>query len=350
MPEITTIEDELGDGRQAPRFILTSDRGLRAEVSAYGATLLHLQLQEASGPTENLVLGLDTIAAYRAPHPYLGSFVGRYANRIADAAFELDGIRYEIDRNHGRHHLHGGSGGFHQQLFASHTYSSEGRVGVEFAMTSRAGDQGFPGEVSVRARYWVGFESDLHFEVEATTDRPTIFATTQHAYFNLAGAGSIRDHTLRVPAEQYVPVDHELIPAGHLASVAGTAFDLRSPRRLHEVIDHIMGGLDHTFQLADAVSHPRLAAELVHPPTGRRLRVFSDAPAIQVYSGNFLDGTLGNRNRRFERHSGLCLEPGVPPDAPHQPWSRLATLLPGTLYSQSIGWRFDTVGLAGDRS
>ena len=296
-------------------FILQSER-LRARILDFGATLMSLEAPGRDGRFTDVTLGFDDPERYRGAHPYFGGIVGRYANRIAQGRFELDGQRYQLRCNDGAHHLHGGVRGFDRRLWRGAQQGNR----VELSYRAADGEEGYPGTLEVHVRYCVE-DASLRIDYHATTDRPTVVNLTNHAYFNLAGGGTIHGHRVRIPAKRYVPVDGELIPTGDLAPVAGTGFDFNKARALDEP------RFDHTFVLDAEV-------EVSEPQSGRTLRIATSQPGIQFYSGNLLDGTItGKAGARYVRHAGLCLEPQHFPDSPNRPSFPSTVLRPGRAYN-----------------
>ena len=295
-------------------FILESKR-LRARILDYGATLMSLEAPDRDGTLGDILLGFEDPERYRGLHPYFGGTIGRYANRIAYGRFELDGQRFELACNNGRHHLHGGSAGFDRRMWRG---AQDGNR-VELTYRARDGEEGYPGSLEVKVVYSLD-ESSLRIDYFATTDRATILNLTNHAYFNLAGSGTIHAHRVKIAAPSYVVVDEELIPTGQLAPVTGTAFDFNQAKALDEP------RFDHSFVLKGDV-------EVSEPTTGRRLRIVTSQPGIQFYTGNLLDGSItGKRGIRYVQHAGLCLEPQHFPDSPNQPQFPPTVLRPGDTF------------------
>lgn len=304
-------------------FTLGSDR-LRARVLDYGATLIALEAPDRHGEFRDVLLGFDDPARYAGPHPHFGGIVGRYANRIGGGRFSLDGKEYSLACNDGRHHLHGGRVGFDRVPWRARAEGNR----VTLAYDSADGEEGYPGNLQVEVVYSVAGNA-LQIEYAATTDRATILNLTNHAYFNLAGAGTIHGHSIRIPARRYVVVDEERIPTGELAPVAGTLFDLNK-----EV--PIQPAFDHTWVLEGDI-------ELTEPTSGRVLRIATTQPGVQFYTGNLLDGSItGKGGARYGKHAGLCLEPQHFPDSPHHGHFPSTVLRPGETYRQRTRYELST--------
>ena len=319
------IFGEMPDGGDVELYTLANDHGVEARIMNYGGTLVSLRAPDRNGVQADIVLGFDEFAPYLSQHPYFGALIGRYANRIAGASFTIHGKIYRLSANEGRNHLHGGRIGFDKILWdAKAAKSSEGPQLV-LSHFSRAGEEGYPGNLTVRVTYTLTAHNELRLEYSASTDQPTVINLTHHSYFNLAGAGTIHDHLLRLAAERYLPVDADLIPLGEQRPVRGTPFDFTDARSVGSGITSdeaqlkLAGGYDHCWVLTQQSDACALAAELYEPISGRALTVFTTQPGIQVYSGNFLDGAIqGKLGQHYQRHSGLCLETQHFPNSPNQ--------------------------------
>ena len=325
---------------------------LQVGVLPLGARLVRLRAPDRDGIVADVVL---TAADYTADTDYLGATVGRYANRIAGGTFVLDGHRYTVPGNEGQVALHGGPDGFDRRTFAPDPVVTgpDGSRSVTLRRTSPAGENGFPGTLDVAVTYTVR-DTELAIEHTAATDAPTVVNLTNHAYWNLTGrGGTVEEHVVRVPAASYLPVDGQLIPTGELAPVDGTPFDLRTATRLgaHLRAGHPQllrtRGYDHTFVLdgaPDGADGLRLAAHVEEPRSGRTLAVLTDQPGVQVYSGNFLDGTLVLGDGSVARQGdAFCLEPQHFPNSPNEPAFPSTVLRPGERYRSRIVLR---LGLA----
>jgi aldose 1-epimerase len=320
----------------------------RAELITLGAALRVLQVPDRSGMRANVVLGFADLDDYRGPPRFYGAVTGRYANRIGGARFTLDGVEHVIAANDGANSLHSGPQGLDQQHWDVVALTEDA---VTFRHVSPAGHNGFPGTLTVEARYRME-EDGLAIVLTATTDAPTVINLTHHAYFNLAGEASgadVLDHLLRIPAHWTTPVDNGLIPTGALAEVAGTPFDFRAPKRIGDDIDtadeqlRIGQGYDHNFVLDGAESVVRRVATLFDPASGRVLDLHSSEPGLQFYSGNHLaGGAPGTSGYVYAARRGLCLEPQKFPDSPNQPGFPSTRLDPGQVYRHDIAFRFRT--------
>ncbi len=342
------------DGRQVERCVLRA-AGIEVAVLTLGATIQTARVPDRLGRVADVALGFASVAEYRAAPGYIGASIGRVANRIAGGRFTLDGqdyqLHYQLPVNNGTNSLHGGAEGFDRRVWrlVSATASA-----VRLALVSPHGDQGYPGELTVTADFALGDDAGLNIagaaslsiDYRATTDRPTIVNLTTHAYWNLAGegSGSIDDHRLTVPASAFTPVDAGLIPTGAVASVAGTPFDFRAGARLGDRIagDHpqlrLAGGIDHNLVIAREPSvAPRHMARLADPASGRTLDLWSNQLGLQVYTGNFLDGSsTGKSGCAYHRGAGIALEPQMFPDTPNRPGFGSLRLVPGAVYHHAM--------------
>jgi len=341
----------LPDGTHVVAFTLTNTNGLELRAITFGGIIVSLRTPDREGVLGDIVLGHDTLEPYVGQKAYLGAIVGRHANRIADARFALDGRTYVLAANDGRHHLHGGLRGFDQRVWKATPESTAAGDGVVFSRTSADGEEGYPGALHVRVRYVLTNTNELQVDYEADADGSTIVNLTQHSYFNLA-AGSASDilrHELTIEADRFLPVDAGLIPTGEISDVAGTPFDLRSPRRIGDRIAladvqlQRAGGYDHTFVLKKPSTSLARAAVLADPVSGRTLEISTTEPGLQFYSGNKLDGTIvGKQGRRYGVHAGLCLETQHYPDGPNRPNFPSPVLRAGERFRSRTVLRFGT--------
>jgi aldose 1-epimerase len=333
----------LPNGRTVREHMLTSD-SVELHAIDYGCAITGLWVPDRNRLWRNTVLGSADIAPYVINKPYLGAVIGRYANRIANGMFELDGQPYRVTTNASGHHLHGGTMGFHRRLWQGSLEKSRDRVAVTFRRVSPAGEEGFPGDVDVRVRYALTSADEIILNYEAQATAPTPFNITQHTYFNLSGllGLSARDHELTIAADRFVSVRPDLIPTGSLAAVNGTPFDFRDPRLVGEALERehpqlsAAGGFDHTWVL-NQPNGEATNVVLRDPHSGRELRITTTEPGVQFYDGHLL---YGNRASGFARYTGLCLETQHFPDSPNQPTFPTTILRPGNRYWSTTTWRF----------
>lgn len=343
---------KLPDGRAVEKITLSNSKGVTASIIAYGAALQSLTMPDRHGKSADVTLGYPSLDGYLAKSEYFGATVGRFANRLAEGRFKLDGKTYQTPQNDHGNSLHGGERGFDKVLWEVVSVGQGDAASVRLRYVSPDGDQGYPGTLTVFATYALNEANELRIEYTATADRPTIANITNHAYWNLAGEGAAAGamgHVLTIPAEHYTPVNDKLIPTGKLQPVANTVFDFRKPMaigaRVREAREPqiVFGkGYDHNFVIANALAkEPRLLARVHEPSSGRGFELLSNQPALQFYSGNFLDGSvIGKAGRAYRQGDALVLEPQLFPDTPNQPQFGSARLDPGATYRNVIVYRF----------
>jgi len=337
---------KMPDGTPVEIFTLR-DGATEARITTYGGIVVSLKTPDRRGQPADVVLGYDSLQGYLGGNKaFLGAVIGRYANRIAHAAFALGARKYSLPKNDGENSLHGGTRGFDKVVWQGKAIAN----GVELTYASPDGDQGYPGKLTATVRYTLR-GSTLRIEYSAVTDAETVVNLTSHSYFNLAGEGrgDILSHELRINASRFTPVDQTLIPTGELAAVAGTPFDFRKATAIGQRINaeneqlRFGRGYDHNWVLDGKAGDLSEAAELYDPGSGRVLKVFTTEPGIQFYSGNFLDGTIqGKGGKVYGHRSGLCLETQHFPDSPNHPAFPSTTLRPGQRYQTVTEFRFST--------
>ena len=335
----------LPDGRAATLYTLTNRNGLVVKLTDYGGIITEIHTPDRHGNMADIVLGFSSVEPYTGDCPYFGALIGRYGNRIRNGRFTLDGRVWQLPVNNGPNHLHGGPGGFHTVLWKALPFHEGDSVGVALTRRSPDGEQGYPGALDVTVVYEFNDANELVMTFDAVSDQATPVNLTQHSYFNLAGGGSILDHTLALRASAYTPIDATLIPDGSIAPVAGTAFDFRIPRAIGERIADADvqlkngSGYDHNFVL-DPARGCALAARVHEPVSGRVLELYTEEPGVQFYSGNFLDGSLKGKGQLYGFRSGFCLEPQHFPDSPNQIAFPNTILRPGEEYATVSRFKF----------
>jgi len=336
------------------RFTLSNRHGVEVDFVARGGTITSIRVPDRHGRIADVVPGFDTVEEYASDTRYMGALVGRYANRIANGRFTLDGKDYDLPRNNGENHLHGGPCGFSAKTWRVAPFHAPGVEGAVLALESPAGDQGYPGTMYVRVTYALGEDNALSVSYSAVADAPTVVNLTQHSYFNLAGhdSGDVLGHEVTIDATYFTPVDEGLIPAGAFRGVRGTPFDFLDPRVIGEHIGdddaqlRIAGGYDHNFVLnhaVDANHHraPQFAARLRDPESGRTLEVWTTEPGLQLYSGNTFDrGGAGKGGCRYPRRGAVALETQHFPDSPNQSQFPSTVLRPGDEFLSTTVYRF----------
>jgi aldose 1-epimerase len=338
----------LADGTSIERYTLRNSHGMQAQIATYGGILTSLTAPDRHGTYADVVLGYDTLAGYLQASPYFGALIGRYGNRIAKGRFSLDGHEYTLAANNGPNALHGGLKGFDKVVWTA-AKTQVTSQGPELTLTYRSkdGEEGYPGNLSVTARYTLTEDDALRLDYTATTDKATVLNLTQHSYFNLRGTGDILGHVLQIHANRFTPIDDTLIPTGELRAVAGTPFDFRIPTAIGARIDmndaqlKFGKGYDHNWVIDPPHGAATLQATVYEPETGRVLEVLSPEPGFQFYSGNFLDGSIvGKGGRRYARRAAFCVEPQHFPDSPNHPAFPSTVLKPGDTYHNTIIYRF----------
>ena len=339
----------LPDGRAVTRYTLTTTRGVRAEISTHGGALVSLLTPDRNGVLGDIVLGHDTLEPYlsRATAPYFGALIGRYGNRIAGGQFSLGEKRYTLTRNEPPNTLHGGDRGFDLRLWAGRPFVSADGPALTLTYTSPDGEEGFPGTLETTVTYTLT-DDELRLDYRARTDTATVVNPTNHTYWNLSGEAKrdILRHELTIEAEHFTPVDETLIPTGELRPVADTPFDFRSAQSVGKCIGEddeqleLAGGYDHNFVLRPGKGLGN-AATLYDPESGRVLTILTTEPGLQVYSGNFLDGSIvGKGAVRYGYRWAMCLETQHFPDSPNQPSFPSTWLEPGETFASRTVYRF----------
>ena len=347
---------QMPDGQGASLFTLTNVNGAVAKITNYGGIVTELWVPDKHGRLGDVVLGFDTLEgylseAYTAANPYLGCIVGRFANRIANGRFTLDGTRYTLAVNNGPNHLHGGIQGFDKVLWQGQPVESDDGVGVRLRYLSPDGQEGYPGSLEVTVLYTLTDDNALRIDYAAATDKPTICNLTHHGYFNLAGQGSgdILGHALQIHADHFTPIDSTLNPTGDIRPVKGTPLDFTTPTAIGDRIDadheqlRLAQGYDHNWVLNKSGDALSPAATVYERSSGRSMEVWTTEPGMQFYSANFLDGTLtGKDGKAYLKRHAFCLETQHFPDSPNKPGFPSCVLRPGQKYKTTTVFKFST--------
>lgn len=324
--------------------VLNNQRGMEVRILNYGGTVTDIQVPDRNGISGSVILGYSSLEGYLQPNnPYFGCLVGRYANRIAGASFELEGKTYTLAPNNNGNALHGGVSGFDKKVWALQKLPGDSSIQLNY--TSRDGEEGYPGNLNVQVVYTLGADQSLTIDYTATTDKPTPVNLSNHCYFNLSGGvdTTILDHELQLKANQFTEVNEQLIPTGRLPEVKGTPMDFTVAKRVGQDIEKVSGGFDHNWVLQKSGKGGlEEAALLYHPTSGRQMRVLTTEPGVQFYSGNFLNGSLQftRDGKKYVKHAGLCLETQHFPDSPHQPAFPSTLLKPGETYRHTTVYQF----------
>lgn len=335
------------DGETVDLFTLTNTLGTCVKITNFGGIITEIWVADRAGQFANVTLGFEQLGHYFSDVPYFGALIGRYGNRIAKGCFSVDGQTYQLATNNAPNHLHGGLKGFDKVVWQASTSVSDSAAVLHLSYLSVDGDQGYPGNLQINVDYELTETNEIRVCFKATTDKTTPVNLTQHAYFNLTGQGDVLNHELQINADYIVPIDATSIPLGDLMSVADNAFDFRTAKKIGQDIDadeiQIKHGCgyDHTFVINKAAEDDYvLAARAYEANSGRVLEVFTTEPGVQFYTGNFLDGTLENNGRVFNRRHGFCLEPQHFPDSPNQLQFPNTLLHPGEVYTSRMSYKF----------
>jgi aldose 1-epimerase len=330
-------------GEPVDLFTLANDHGMGVKIINFGGVITAIKVPDRFGKVDDVVLGHDTLEGYENRSRYFGALVGRYANRIANGRFVLNGVNYSLATNNGANHLHGGLKGFDKVVWQATELSD----GVQLTYLSRDGEEGYPGTLQATVNYSLTTANELRIEYLATTDADTIINLTNHSYFNLAGGGTILGHEVTINAEAFTPVDKGLIPTGEIRAVKDTPMDFTSATPIGARIGDdyeqlgLAGGYDHNFVLRVGMERFRVAATLHEPKSGRVMQVSTTQPGMQFYSGNFLNGSIvGKGGTPYEKHCACCFETQHFPDSPNQPSFPTTVLKPGEQFQQTTAFKF----------
>jgi aldose 1-epimerase len=335
------------DGVQVFLFTLRNHRGAEVQICNYGGIVTSFKVPDRHGKMGDVVLGYDNLEGYLKESPYFGALIGRYGNRIARGKFTLDGHQYTLATNNYPNALHGGVKGFDKVVWDARVLANPAGPSLKLTYLSKDGDQGYPGNLSVTVIYTLTGDNALETDFTATTDKDTIINLTQHSYFNLAGKGDILGHVVMIRSDKFTPVDSTLIPTGQLQPVNGTPFDFRTPTAIGARINQddeqlkFGKGYDHNWIINKPMGQLQLMARVTEPTTGRVLEVLSTEPALQFYSGNFLNSSItGKGGWVYEFRDGFCMEPQHSPDSPNRPEWPSVVLKPGQTYRHTMQFKF----------
>lgn len=345
MSQVTSEPWGTHNGQKVELFTLTNKNGVEAKITNYGGIILSLTAPDRTGAFADVVLGFDSLDRYVARNPFFGCITGRYANRIGNASFKIDGREFQVTANSGKNHIHGGKVGFDKKVWKASKVTRNGAAGVSMRYRSTDGEEGYPGNLDCTVTYLLANDNALEIEYMATTDAPTVINLTNHSYFNLAGEGSgdILGHEMTIYADQFTPTDAELITTGELEPVTGTPLDFTTPHRIGERISadfeplRIGKGYDHNYVLNGRGM--KLAARVRDPKSGRVMEVHTSESGVQFYTANLLN-TTGKKGHAYGARSGFCLETQRFPDSPNKPHFPTAVLRPGDTYQHTTVFRF----------
>ncbi len=324
------------------QYTISNSNGVKVSILNYGGTVTDLLVPDKNKELGNIVLGYDSLSGYlQTGNPYFGCLVGRYANRIAQGKFTLDGQTYTLAQNNGGNTLHGGLKGFDKVIWQAEKL---GDTSLQLTYTSKDGEEGYPGNLTAKVVYTLTADNALKIDYTATTDKATPVNLTNHCYFNLSAGkdSTILNHEVMLNAAQFTEVNDQLIPTGKLPDVKGMPMDFTSAKQVGKEIAAVKGGYDHNWVISGSGNGLQQAASVYDAASGRYMEVFTTQPGIQFYTGNFLNGTLkGTRNHaKYVKHAGLCLETQHYPDSPNQPSFPTSILKPGETYAHTTIYKF----------
>lgn len=337
------------DGQQVDLYTLTNSHGIEVQVINFGGIITSIRVPDRDGKVADIALGFDNLEGYLENKPYFGAIIGRYANRIANGKFTLDGKEYVLAKNNGTNSLHGGIKGFNEVVWTAEPFHEPQGEGVKLTYLSKDGEEGYPGNLKVKVSYTLTDKNELIIDYEATTDKATPINLTNHSYFNLAGEGNgdVLAHQLQLNAESFTPIDKNLIPTGKIQPVKGTPLDFTQTTAIGARINDpyeqlvIAHGYDHNFVVNRKKDGLQFAARVHEPKSGRVLEVYTTQPGIQLYTGNFLDGTVvGKHGHAYKQREAFCLETQHYPDSPNHPGFPNTILRPGHAFHSQTVFKF----------
>jgi aldose 1-epimerase len=337
---------KLGDGTAIEVFTLRNSKGASATILTYGGTLTELWVPDRAGKEGDVVLGFDDLEGYLSDHPHFGGIIGRYANRIAKGKFSIDGKEYTLATNNGPNTLHGGTVSYDRRVWKGETVSGAKGAAVRMTYVSPDGEEHFPGTLTVTVTYTLTDDNALKIEYTAKTDKPTAINLTNHSYFNLSGGGDVLGYALTLSASRYTPTDSTLIPTGELAPVKGTAYDFTKPMTVGSRIAELAkikeaGGYDINYVVDGENGKLRMAAKVTDPASGREMEVWTTEPGVQLYTANWLDGSIhGKHGAAYGRFGAVCLETQHYPDSPNHARFPSTILRPGAVFHSETLYKF----------
>lgn len=333
---------KMPDGKQVDLYTLTNPNGLRARITNYGAILVSMEVPDRKGKLADVVLGFETLDGYLGEHPYFGAIVGRYANRIGQGKFTLNGVEYKLAVNNGPNHLHGGIKGFDKVLWKLEDIKAESdKAFVKLSYLSKDGEEGYPGNLECSVTYTLTKDNELKISYEAKTDKATVINLTNHAYWNLAGQGNgdVLGHELTLNADKFTPVDKDLIPTGQIKSVKDSPMDFTRPMAIGSRINEVGMGYDHNYVLNSGGGKLAPAATVFEPNSGRVIEILTTEPGVQLYTANWVN-SIGKSGKAYKKHHAFCLETQHFPDSPNKPDFPSVVLKPGQKYSSVTVHKF----------
>lgn len=333
---------QISGGEEVFLFTLRNTNGIEVKITNYGGIVHSIMVPDKDGQFEDILLGYNDLHGYlRKENPYFGCIVGRFANRISRGKFILEGIEYQLAKNTGQNHLHGGIKGFDKVVWNAREIAGENYTGLELSYLSPDGDEAYPGNLSISVNYLLTNHNELKIRYSAITDKATPINLTNHCYFNLCGNGmqNILEHELRIESESITEINDEMIPTGKFIKVEGTPYDFRQMKTIGKDIHLTSVGYDHNFVLSG--NGLRKVAEVFESKSNRRMIVYTTSPGMQLYTGNFLDNNIiGKQNRKYNKYDGFCFETQYFPDSPNQPNFPSSILYPGEKFEHETIYQF----------
>ena len=331
------------DGQEAFLFTLTNKSGLQAKITNYGGTIISLMVPDTNNNFVDVILGFDNLDDYIKDNPFFGCLVGRYANRIANGKFSIDGVEYSLAINNGPNSLHGGTKGFDKVVWQAEELMTEEGAALKLSYTSPDGQEGYPGTLQCTVTYALTNDNELKIDYSAVTDKTTVINLTNHSYFNLKGhdAPDMLEQLLYINADNYTVADENLIPTGEIEPVKDTPLDFTCEMPIGSRIEEA-GGYDHNYIINNPDGQLMVAARVIEPVSGRIMETLTTQPGVQLYTANFLDGSHKGKSAVYNKYAGFCLETQHYPDSPNKPMFPSTILKPGQIYQHTTVYRFLT--------
>jgi aldose 1-epimerase len=354
---MSIIKESFGftkEGEEAKLFTLKNVHGMSISLTDYGANLVRVLVPDKDGDFKDVVLGYDNVTGYETNSPGYGSFIGRHANRIGGASFELNGVRYSLDKNNGINNLHSGFHGYNKFMYMAEILEDMNSVSVKFTRVSPHMEQGFPGNLNISVTYSLTNEDELVIKYHAVSNEDTIVNLTNHSYFNLRGhdSGSVLEQKVMIMADKFTPTDDSLIPTGEIRDVTKTPMDFRKHKALGQDIGanyrplQQAGGYDHNYVLNTNRVRAQKIGELLDDKSKRLMEIFTDMPGVQLYTGNFIDGKEKGKNGFvYQKHAGVCFETQFYPDSCNKPEFPSCVLRAGERYESETIYKFSVYSL-----
>lgn len=333
------------DGKEVHLYSLQNEHGMTVKITNFGGAITSIEVPDKDGNLEDVVLGYDNLKQYQFENDAkFGSIVGRFANRIRDAKFSLDDSTFYLNKNNGKHHIHGGFVGFDKKVWSAKTIQSDQGPGLILKYTSPDGEEGYPGNLVLSISYILNHKNELLIQYQGECDKPTLVNLTQHTYFNLTGKKKkIYDHLIQIDADYYLEIDSNLVPTGNILPLKFTSWDLGEPTRLGENIHKLSYNGYHYYYIFKKDDNQDKAVITIKEPKSRRLlQISTTQPGVQFYSGNSIGSCVGKKGVIYTNHDGICMETQHYPDAPNHPDFPSTRIDPGELYDETIVYAFDT--------